>query len=364
MLLNFFQNACILITFITISNHFFKDKDVSLNPSLKLKIGIGVSSGLLGAILIYNSVHVSSTIIIDFRYIPILLSAIYGGVIPPIIASIMIALVRVFYLGVSQIAIIGLITALVAGFGFSIITYYKFSKKQKWIYSILFLILIFSIASVVAVNDLALVLEMIAIYSGGNIIVAYFLYHYTEYLNENRELHKKLKIQATKDFLTGINNVRQFDNEFNSIANLTMRKQESLSLLYLDVDNFKKVNDTYGHPAGDIILKELAVIFTNTCRSFDVVSRNGGEEFSILLLDCPSEHAFRIAERVRKNVESHTFLISSEISIRITISIGISTYPETTDKIDTLLEQADTALYAAKKSGKNKVIIYKANKKG
>ena len=90
-----------------------------------------------------------------------------------------------------------------------------------------------------------------------------------------------------------------------------------------------------------------------------MVSRNGGEEFSILLLDCSSSHAIEIAERLRRKVETHKFNISDKVNLSITISIGVSTYPDTTNKINDLLEHADKALYEAKRTGRNKVVLYK-----
>jgi len=188
--------------------------------------------------------------------------------------------------------------------------------------------------------------------------VSYFVYIYTEYLCEIVELYTKLKNEATVDFLTGLNNVRQFDKTFNIFSQQTIRKGENLSLLFLDIDHFKKINDTYGHSSGDIILKDLADILKDTSRGFDIVSRNGGEEFSVLLSDCTSSNAVRIAERIRTNVEGNKFYISKDVSICITISIGVSTYPSITKDIDMLVENADLALYQAKRTGRNKVVLY------
>jgi diguanylate cyclase len=102
-------------------------------------------------------------------------------------------------------------------------------------------------------------------------------------------------------------------------------------------------------------LKQLANILVENCRSFDTVSRNGGEEFSAILLDCPNSQALRIAERIRLNVNSAPFILSSSIKISITVSIGVASYPETTDDLEKLLESADIALYTAKRTGRNKV---------
>lgn len=359
MILDFFLNACILITFISISHVFFKDKDITNNVSLTLKIIIGLTSGLLGIILMLYGVNVTSNIIIDFRYIPILLAAIYGGFLPIIIASIGIGVFRVLYFGVSEPSIIALIVALIIGIGFSIICRLKSSRKSKWIFSIIYLFFIFSIALLIDLGVSITFFEIIAVYCIGNIVVSLIVFIYTENLSESVELNKKLKNEATKDFITGLNNVRQFDTSFNSISQLTLRKEEKLSLLFVDIDFFKNVNDTYGHSKGDIVLKGLAEIFIDTVRVFDVISRNGGEEFSILLLDCSASHAIQIAERLRKKVETHKFNISDKVNLNITLSIGVSTYPETTNKIDDLLEDADKALYEAKGTGRNKVVLYK-----
>jgi len=129
----------------------------------------------------------------------------------------------------------------------------------------------------------------------------------------------------------------------------------------MDIDFFKKINDTYGHNAEDIVLQKTAEILKNTVRTFDVVYRNGEEEFSALLLDCSAEHALRIAERIRKKIENYNFEISNDININIniTISIGLASYPYTSMKIDNLIEDADKALYEAKRIGKNCVVMYK-----
>jgi len=359
MVSEFFLNACILITFISIANLYVKNKDISSKFSLTLKIIAGVSSGLVGIILMLYSVYVTSNIIIDFRYIPILLAAIYGGFLPTIVASICIGVFRVLYFGVSQPSIVGIVVAFIIGIGFSIICNIKSSRKSKWIISITYLFLVFSIALLIVLGISMIFFRTVVIYCIGNIGVSCIVFFYAENLIKFAQLNKKLKHEATKDFLTGLNNVRHFDKSFNSISQLALRKGEKLSLLFIDIDFFKSINDTYGHSVGDTVLKGLADILIDIVRVFDVVSRNGGEEFSILLLDCSSSHAIEIAERLRRKVETHKFNISDKVNLTITISIGVATYPDTTNKTDYLLEDADTALYEAKRTGRNKVVLYK-----
>jgi diguanylate cyclase (GGDEF)-like protein len=98
---------------------------------------------------------------------------------------------------------------------------------------------------------------------------------------------------------------------------------------------------TYGHGDGDIVLKELGKVLSKSCRVFDIVSRNGGEEFTVLLLDCAKENALQIAERIRSNIETHQFILSSGTQISITVSIGVASYPKSLNEVEKLVEMSD-----------------------
>lgn len=358
MVLSFFQNACILIAFLSIIQHFSRDKNIFESSSLNRKIIFGFCSGILGIILMISSVQITNDVIIDFRYIPILLTALYCGILPSIIASLVIGFFRLLFLGISNASIIGLIDALLMGIGFGFIALLKLPKKIKYIYFMFVLSIVSIISSFITLKNVMLILQSMIIFILGYLIVSYLSIKYTDYIIETIEIYQRLKKESTKDYLTGLNNVRQFENSFNNFSRLAIRKKEELSMLFIDIDFFKKINDTYGHDTGNIILKGLAQIFIDACRTYDVVSRIGGEEFSIILLDCSKSKAFKIAERLRKNVENNDFHISDNKVIKITISIGISSYPELTSQIDNLIKDADVALYEAKNSGRNKVVLF------
>jgi diguanylate cyclase len=186
-----------------------------------------------------------------------------------------------------------------------------------------------------------------------NVIVFYL----SEKIVELHKLLERLKEEATTDYLTGLNNVRSFDKSFNELLKIAKEKDESISLLAIDIDFFKKINDTYGHSAGDAVLKELSVIMARTIRDFDVIARVGGEEFSILLRDCGEARTCEIAEKIRKSVEANKFLLPCGKLVSITISIGIAVYPATIADIELLKEKADEKLYEAKHIGRNKICI-------
>ncbi|MFA5356792.1 MAG: diguanylate cyclase [Candidatus Omnitrophota bacterium] len=150
---------------------------------------------------------------------------------------------------------------------------------------------------------------------------------------------------AVRDGLTGLFNRRYFNELIKLEFNRLKRTPSFLSLLMLDIDNFKSYNDTQGHQAGDALLKDAAKVFKNSVRNVDIVSRYGGEEFVVILPHTDKKSAQIIAERLR--VQTGLFLPA-------TVSIGVATAPEDADDSVQLIEKADGALYQAKKSGKNK----------
>lgn len=170
------------------------------------------------------------------------------------------------------------------------------------------------------------------------------------------EAIKKLKELSSHDPLTELKNRRFFVHNFHDECARSLRREESLFLLFLDIDNFKMVNDTYGHHIGDLVLKELGNYLKRECRPYDIPVRWGGEEFLILLRATDETAAFQYTERIRLGIESGKSLA---ISFPITVSIGLAQH-EDNDTLDQFCERADQALYHAKQTGKNRVVSWSA----
>lgn len=170
---------------------------------------------------------------------------------------------------------------------------------------------------------------------------------------------KKLEALNQTDTLTGIYNRQYFDNALDLQWDLASRSQSSISILFLDLDFFKKVNDQYGHLIGDKALCHAASILRETAkRKTDMVARYGGEEFAVILASTQAEAAKELAEQIREQIET-TPLIHGELSIKLTASVGInSTVPNNQKNFMAFLDHADQALYQAKKQGRNRVVSY------
>ena len=129
----------------------------------------------------------------------------------------------------------------------------------------------------------------------------------------------------------------------------------TFSVGMIDIDNFKKCNDTYGHLVGDTVLREVADRLKISVREVDMIARYGGEEFCVILPETTKDLALTVAERLRKSVEAKTVKAFDE-KINVTVSVGITTYPEGGEDVTSLIDSADTALYKAKRKGRNMVI--------
>lgn len=169
------------------------------------------------------------------------------------------------------------------------------------------------------------------------------------------EMEDKLRYMARHDALTGLYNRQVFNELLEYEINRASRYARPLSALLLDIDYFKKVNDNYGHSAGDDVLKEFSQLLVNSLRSTDYIARFGGEEFTVLMPETDKETAIVRAEELRKAIEEHHFNLRGGRVLRITTSIGIATFPDNASDKESLIMIADEAMYEAKNSGRNKL---------
>ncbi|MEH7432539.1 GGDEF domain-containing protein, partial [Bacillus thuringiensis] len=239
-------------------------------------------------------------------------------------------------------------TILLSGIGVIFIARIQTSITLKLVWLHVYCLSILIVPMYILFNDISVVV----LYLISSITTGYITFVSTNYVLQSNELFQKMKQYATIDALTGLGNVRQFDLEMNChISNKNM-KNDSLCLLLIDIDHFKYVNDTYGHPAGDEVLKQVGCILRETSQFPDLAFRKGGEEFALLIPNKGLAYGICMGEQIRTAVESHPFQLLDGTKIKITVSVGVSEYEGSSEQF---IQAADDALYYSKRNGRNKV---------
>jgi diguanylate cyclase (GGDEF)-like protein len=205
-----------------------------------------------------------------------------------------------------------------------------------------------------SVNGLATVLSAL-VYLGA------FFHVYgarsVSYFVRMRESNQRLRHIASHDALTDLLNAGAYYASCDQMIHLAARQGKPYSVLFVDLDHFKKINDTYGHEAGDTVLRSVASVLASSVRQSDAVGRIGGEEFSVFLPDTDRHGAFRLAEQLRQNIEQLRPQ-SGEICIPVTASIGIATSDHSDMSMAVIQRKADQAMYVAKQQGRNRVSLF------
>ncbi|MEC0203350.1 diguanylate cyclase [Paenibacillus lautus] len=353
-----FTNFCIFVTFLYLSGLLSKKYVAGVvTPSIHVKINAGLLFGIYGIILMYYSFPIDPRFFADLRHLAIVVIASYLGWLPSLIAGVLIALGRLILFGMSASSAIAGAGMLMIGIICGMLSRMHWERLGKMLLmSILSMLVLLCIMwmnipdhnKVYTVFTQHLIISMLAT------VVIYML---TEYINTSNQLFLKMKKNAETDYLTSLHNLRQFEQLLSERFLEAQHFSERLGVLVVDIDHFKKINDTYGHAAGDAVLQQLSKVLREHSRSFDEVSRNGGEEFSVLVPEATIDETAAIAERIRAAVADHIFFLVDGTKIQITVSIGAAVHPDTirSKNAKELLQQADRELYRAKDSGRNRV---------
>ena len=357
MLKELFLNATTVIAIVSIGNQLLINREITPSSPLKIRLFFSSMSGVLGILLMVNSIRIMPGVIIDFRHIATILSATYCGFGASILTGLIIGIFRFLYTGgLSSQSIVPALSAIIIGIGCGLIAQCKFSKLKKWVIMTFISLIPSCITMYIIIDFHWLYLKTLSIYWISMSMVSILVYLYVGYLDLSKYTYRKYKEESSKDHRTGLNNVRQFDNEFNKIVK-GLTDSSLITMLFIDIDFFKKVNDVYGHQNGDKVLEDLGKILLSSTSSTDIVSRNGGEEFSVIMTNCPRNKVMEVAERIRVTVQENKFYLIDGQMINITVSIGVAIYPDSVKDINEIVEKADSALYEAKRTGRNKVVL-------
>ncbi|MDN3018850.1 GGDEF domain-containing protein [Paenibacillus sp. BSR1-1] len=380
MLKDFVTNTAFLVAAFSLMGQIFKNRPLTLAAPLSTKLYWGLSFGLLGNILMVFSIHISTNIIADLRHIAIIIAAIFGGFIPALLASLLIAIGRIVFFDFNQAALLPSFGALLTGIVCGLISKFRYHPSAKAVVMNLFGLLIISFIFFLRIHDLQVLKNVLVVHYTFSLIGGFIAYHFLEYVAKSNQAQRELEISVIKlkqseqklhkanvllnrlsfmDGLTGIANRRYFDQTLETDWVKSISTNSPISLLMFDIDYFKKYNDTYGHLSGDFCLQSIAQAIQDLFPS-DLnytFCRYGGEEFALILPAAVETEGKRIAHLILDTVQSLKIAhSSSEIANIVTISIGIATMvPNSLSNANELIQKADTALYLSKTKGRNTV---------
>jgi diguanylate cyclase len=341
---SFYSDAC--ITYATLSVSYFalsKSSPFSFQSALWRRVLFGVLAGLAALYLGEGRLQLSANMYYSFAMLPMILVIFYGGGISGLVCY----LVNFAFTGgftLDNLFIASIVLPL-------LLSRVWLKKSFKVFYLTIGIIALYRIGIASVFVDFRRLWVDILVFQFASALCLAVCYHALNFKERHIHAFFSMRNKATTDSLTHINNRASVD--YKMLMQHTQR--QSCGLMILDLDDFKKVNDTHGHLAGDEVLSSVGRILQDCVRNEDFVGRYGGEEFIVITSSYDPEHIAAMAERIRSRVESTVFNTEGGDVIHMTISIGTSLYlPGMT--VDKAIEITDEALYDAKRGGKNRVV--------
>ncbi|WP_214842857.1 GGDEF domain-containing protein [Exiguobacterium sp. s150] len=359
---NLIANASLLLVGLYIISRVTK---LGFTTKLPIRRQVTISFLLAGLSILITLHGVLWNAQADFQYgfVPLIIAALYFGLPGIRITYVASILVLPFILSETLLMITFLDYTLAAG---GSIVYMHLRERIKptrdiRIVNAISLVFISALSMLNFSNYdhsttyfLSLIAFVLIGYSAG--FVLHIVYGGMRKIQRSERLITKYKEAAFTDALTGLGNRRRFDEEMKRVDEEVFTSPQDVALLLLDIDHFKSINDTYGHDAGDAILIELGHRLAETARADDMVCRNGGEEFSVLLADCNLSQGFVIGKRYLRQISETPFFLPDGSSVDLTVSIGVASTSEAKVVTSTqLIKKADIGLYVAKRSGRNRL---------
>ncbi|MDQ1236982.1 diguanylate cyclase [Paenibacillus sp. SORGH_AS306] len=356
MAIDLINNLTLTSTFLFLGNLLLNKIRNKFENRKRLFISLaGITYGLFGLVLILWGFHLpESHILIDLRALAVIGAVYTVGSVAGLIAALIIISGRVLFFeyGNIDVLVVGASIVMIAWIlsSFLLKGDYRVSLS-RWLIIICCSMILPSILFYFTLQTRIFwqFITILIVFLVGGL----FTYIILVYLTRSNHLFVLLKELANRDHLTGLHNPRAFEALFEETLNYAKSHQKNMSLLMLDIDHFKAINDTYGHSSGDAVLSQIGELLQDFVRSGDVCARKGGEEFIIILNSCTRDHAIHIAEKLRVLIEQNEFVLPNNRLLAITVSIGVATFPDT--KSNLMLDKVDEALYEAKHQGRNRI---------
>ncbi|WP_050181780.1 GGDEF domain-containing protein [Domibacillus robiginosus] len=351
----FITNASILMAIITMAGLLYKQFLVSAGTKLKnaLLLAMVIFSGWASMLL---GIQLDDQVIFDLRFVPIIVAVLLMQKKRLILlAGLGIGLARLSF-GVSEAAVSGFWTVIAVSAAGAVlhIMFSKWTSRKKVIWTVLFLnsVNVLFIAFLGVTPARIYLVEITPIALPTSLLLSFLIVWMISDLRREFLSKQHLLESARRDPLTKLYNRRAFMAYFQQFSD-GKRGKKPFVLVFIDIDHFKQVNDTYGHIVGDCVLKAVSGRLLNNLRSIDIIARYGGEEFVVILPDCTKENALLAIERIREIIARQPVFVNN-VQVSVTFSAGLASSVEFAS--DQLLKKADHALYEAKQAGRNRTI--------
>jgi len=352
----FLVNASVLVSIIYVSSLLHKYTLTNLDPRIKQILFI-VMSIFAGWCSMFFGIHLSDSVIFDLRFIPVIISVLFSGsAISIFLIASGIGFARLYF-GISAAAMAGLINLVILGL-VGVILFYTL-RNTNFIKKMLVSVIIINVFNVINIAVWGVIPAVTYLYGivpialPASIVFSVLLIWMIKDLQSEFFNKMDLLNKANKDPLTQLYNKRAFQLIFNKLIYLPDRSSYPIAAAFIDIDNFKQVNDTYGHLKADIVLQRVGQRISSIVRYTDIVARYGGDEFVIIMSNCNKEMATSRMEELRRQFEVEAIVINNQ-EVFVTLSIGVTVSPPI--DVKKILEVADRAVYQAKKDGRNKVV--------
>lgn len=331
---------------------------ITVDSKRSVRILYGLSLSILSLLLMQLTIEPVSGVLVDLRHIPVIVAAYFAGPLPTCIVTAVIIVYR-FSVNTNAAAFAAcLFILLVAGGTLLIVRWLPLYSRKTFTVVTVYATVLHGLVLTFVLFDTGLILDILSVVLPASFASSWLALVIIRDIRLTKHAMQTLQQTARRDFLTGLHNFRAFTDQLEDLKQQTILHSREVALITVDIDHFKQVNDTYGHEAGDEVLRQFAKRLQDGVTDSGYVSRNGGEEFSILVERLTVVKVLALAEQLRERIAAAPFVLSSGVGLRLTASFGVASFPERTGQIQHIVTDADTALYQSKQNGRNRVTLF------
>lgn len=331
---------------------------ITVDSKRSVRILYGISLSLLSWMLMQLTIEPVPGVLVDLRHIPVIVAAYFAGPLPTAIVTIVIILYR-FSISLNSSAYAAALFITLIAVGTSLLVkWLPIYSKRTFTLVTVYATVLHGIVLIYVLADSKLIMDILSVVLPASFISSWLALVITRDIRLTKQSMRTWQQTAQRDFLTGLHNFRAFTDHFDDLKQQTILQQHEVALITVDIDHFKHVNDTFGHEAGDEVLRQFASRLRDGVTDAGFISRNGGEEFSVLVEQLTDVKVLALAEQLRERIATSPFQLSNGTQLPLTASFGVAHFPKSTSQIQQLVTDADVALYHSKQNGRNRVTLF------